>query len=96
MESCGSMEECVVDEHRVEPYTDLIEYLLRELAKECGVDIEDNTSLEAIEEKIGLFAEVSGKSRDAVVGFLNGLEEDAVVGGIQMFGKKVVAFCLFL
>ena len=72
-----------------EPNTDLNEYLLRELAKECGVDIEDNTSLEAIEEKIGLFAEVSGKSRDAVVGFLNGLEEDAVVGGIQMFGKKV-------
>ena len=30
-----------------------------------------------------------GKSRDAVVGFLNGLEEEAVAGGIQMFGKKV-------
>ena len=36
-----------------------------------------------------MFAEVSGKSRDAVVGFLNGLEEEAVAGGIQMFGKKV-------
>ena len=36
-----------------------------------------------------MFAEISGKSRDAVVGFLNGLEEDAVAGGIQMFGKKV-------
>ena len=41
------------------------------------------------EEKINMFAEISGKSRDAVVGFLNGLEEDAVAGGIQMFGKKV-------
>ena len=30
-----------------------------------------------------MFAEISGKSRDAVVGFLNGLEEDAVAGGIQ-------------
>ncbi len=89
MESCGSKHESVEEELTEEPNTDLNEYLLRELAKECGVDIEDNTSLEAIEEKIGLFAEVSGKSRDAVVGFLNGLEEDAVVGGIQMFGKKV-------
>ena len=89
MESCGSKHESVEEELAEEPNTDLNEYLLRELAKECGVDIEDNTSLEAIEEKIGLFAEVSGKSRDAVVGFLNGLEEDAVVGGIQMFGKKV-------
>ena len=89
MESCGSKHESVEEELTEEPNTDLNEYLLRELAKECGVDIEDNTSLEAIEEKIGLFAELSGKSRDAVVGFLNGLEEDAVVGGIQMFGKKV-------
>ena len=89
MESCGSKHESVGEELTEEPNTDLNEYLLRELAKECGVDIEDATSLEAIEEKIGLFAEVSGKSRDAVVGFLNGLEEDAVVGGIQMFGKKV-------
>jgi hypothetical protein len=36
-----------------------------------------------------MFAEVSGKSRDAVVGFLNGLEEDAVVQGIKFFGAKV-------
>ena len=76
MESCGSKHESVGEELTEEPNTDLNEYLLRELAKECGVDIEDATSLEAIEEKIGLFAEVSGKSRDAVVGFLNGLEED--------------------
>ena len=45
--------------------------------------------MEAIEEKLNMFAEISGKSRDAVVGFLNNLEEDAVVPGIQMFGKKV-------
>ena len=71
------------------PQTELNEFLLSELAKECGVEISDVDSLKAIDEKIDAFAEVTGKSRDAVVGFLNGLEEEAVVGGIQMFGKKV-------
>jgi hypothetical protein len=71
------------------PQTELNEFLLAELAKECGVELSDVDSLKAIDEKIDTFATVTGKSRDAVVGFLNGLEEDAVVGGIQMFGKKV-------
>ena len=53
------------------------------------MEIEDVDNPKAIEEKLDMFAEVSGKSRDAVVGFLNGLEEEAVAGGIQMFGKKV-------
>jgi len=85
--SCNSME--AIEEVIDEPQTDLNEKLLSELAKECGVELEDVTSLEAIEEKLGMFAEVSGKSRDAVVGFLNGLEEDAVVQGIKFFGAKV-------
>jgi hypothetical protein len=53
------------------------------------MEIDNVDALKAIEEKISMFAEVSGKSRDSVVGFLNGLEEDAVANGIQMFGKKV-------
>ena len=53
------------------------------------MEIEDVDNPKAIEEKLDMFAEVSGKSRDAVVGSLNGLEEEAVAGGIQMFGKKV-------
>ena len=85
MESCGSTHESVEEA----PKSEINEYLLRELAKECGVALEDQTSMEAIEEKLNMFAEISGKSRDAVVGFLNNLEEDAVVPGIQMFGKKV-------
>jgi hypothetical protein len=85
MESCGSTHESIEEA----PKSEINEYLLRELAKECGVALEDQTSMEAIEEKLNMFAEVSGKSRDAVVGFLNNLEEDAVVPGIQMFGKKV-------
>jgi len=85
MKSCGMRSEGIVQETN----TDLNEYLLSELAKECGVELEDIASYEAIEEKLDQFAEVSGKSRDAVVGFLNGLEEESVVGGIQMFGKKI-------
>lgn len=86
--SCASNES--LEELAVEgPQTDLNEKLLSELAKECGVELEDVTSIDAIEEKLGMFAEVSGKSRDAVVGFLNGLEEDAVVQGIKFFGAKV-------
>ena len=85
MESCGGTHESVEEASKSE----INEFLLRELAKECGVALEDQTSMEAIEEKLNMFAEISGKSRDAVVGFLNNLEEDAVVPGIQMFGKKV-------
>lgn len=88
MEACsGKMEN--VEEDSVSPETDLNEYLLRELAKECGVELTDTASYNTIEEKLNMFAEVTGKSRDAVVGFLNGLEEDAVGNGIKMFGAKV-------
>jgi hypothetical protein len=69
--------------------SDLNERLLSELAKEIGVEIVDTSSYDAIEEKLAQFAEVSGKSRDSVVGFLNGLEEDAITAGIQMFGRKI-------
>ena len=82
---CESLEEIAVDG----PNTDLNEYLLSELAKEVGVELTDPSSIDAIEEKLGLFAEVSGKSRDSVVGFLNGLEEDALSNGIKFFGAKV-------
>jgi uncharacterized protein YoxC len=83
--SCESIEEIAVDG----PNTDLNEYLLKELSKEVGVELTDPSSIDAIEEKLGLFSEVSGKSRDSVVGFLNGLEEDALSNGIKFFGAKV-------
>ena len=69
--------------------TDISEPVLRELAKEVGIDLDTVENYNAIEEKLGLFANVSEKSRDAVVGFLNGLEEDAITSGIQMFGAKI-------
>ena len=81
--------DAVIDEEFSLPETDINENLLRELAKEVGVELDTLESLNAIEEKINAFAEVTGKSRDAVVGFLNGLEEDALASGIQMFGRKI-------
>lgn len=89
MSECGMQREEVEGAVMEMPQTDLNERLLRELAAECGVELTDTGSIKAIEEKLAMFAEVSGKSRDAVVGFLNGLEEDSVQGGIQMFGRKV-------
>jgi len=90
VESCSGSRSESLEEIAVEgPSTDLNEYLLSELAKEVGVELTDPSSIDAIEEKLGLFAEVSGKSRDSVVGFLNGLEEDALPQGIKFFGAKV-------
>ena len=88
MEACSGMQEVATDMVQA-PETDLNEYLLRELAKEVGMELDNVDAIKAIEEKLEMFAQVSGKSRDAVVGFLNDLDEDAVAGGIQMFGKKV-------
>jgi len=90
MESgCGSHSESLEEIAMDGVNSDLNEYLLSELAKEMDVDLTDPSSMDAIEEKLGLFAEVSGKSRDSIVGFLNGLEEDAVGQGIKFFGAKV-------
>ena len=72
-----------------DPATFLDAFQLGEMARELGMKVEDVATLDAIEEKLELFAEVSGKSRNAVVEFLNSLEEDSVAGGIQMFGMKV-------
>ena len=65
------------------------ENVLRILAKECGVELKDTSSYKAIEEKINAFSSVSGKSRDAVVEFLNSLDEAALLAGVQMFGRKI-------
>jgi hypothetical protein len=87
-ESCGSKHESIEEELGL-PETDMSPRLVRELATEIGMDLATMEDYNAIEEKLKTFAEVSGKSRDSVVGFLNGLEEDSVVSGIQMFGRKI-------
>ena len=89
MEACGMDHVAVEDAVITMPDSDINEKLLMAMAEECGVKISDSASYDAIEEKLGMFASVAGKSRDAVVSFLNSLDEDAVQGGIQMFGKKV-------
>ena len=71
------------------PQTDINDTLLKELAKEVGQELESLENYDAIEEKLNTFAEVSGKTRDAVVGFLNGLDEENLSAGIQMFGRKI-------
>jgi hypothetical protein len=65
------------------------EKVLRILAKEAGVDLVNSSSYNVIEKKLNGFAKVSGKSRDAVVEFLNTLDEAALLSGIQMFGRKI-------
>lgn len=89
IESCGQQHEAIEEEGDVLPETDLNDSLLRELAKECGVELKGLDGLSSIEEKLEQFAAVTEKSRDSVVGFLNGLDEDALPNGIKMFGAKV-------
>jgi ribosomal protein S27AE len=86
MDECGAMKTEAAAEF---PSTDLSDILLREMAAEVGVDLADSTSYSAIEEKINNFARVSGKSRDAVVGFLNSLDEAALPLAIRAFGAKI-------
>jgi len=54
-----------------------------------GIELSSHDSMDAIEERLNAFATASGKSRESVVGFLNGLEEDAVGQGIKFFGAKI-------
>lgn len=57
--NCGTRES--VEEEIVETDTDLNEFLLRELAKEVGVELADSESLNAIEEKLEMFSKVTIK-----------------------------------
>ena len=81
--------EAVEEDSIEESNTALNEFLLSELAKEMGIELSSHDSMDAIEEKLNAFATASGKSRDSVVGFLNGLDEDAVGQGIKFFGAKI-------
>jgi hypothetical protein len=83
--NCESLEEIATEG----PNTELNEYLLSELAKEIGIQLSDHDSMNAIEERLNAFATASGKTKESVVGFLNGLEEDAVGNGIKFFGAKI-------
>tara|TARA_R110001592_G_scaffold138966_1_gene358582 strand:+ start:3934 stop:5223 length:1290 start_codon:yes stop_codon:yes gene_type:complete len=83
--NCESLEEIATEG----PNTELNEYLLSELAREIGIQLSDHDSMNAIEERLNAFATASGKTKESVVGFLNGLEEDAVGNGIKFFGAKI-------
>jgi hypothetical protein len=65
--------------------------LIAEMARELNMKVEDTETLAAIAEKISIFAEVSGRTPEAIVEFLNGLNEGDMASGIQMFGRKVAS-----
>ena len=65
--------------------------LIAEMARELNMRVEDTETLGAIAEKISMFAEVAGKTPEAIVEFLNGLNEGDMANGIQMFGRKVAS-----
>ena len=91
MDECGTMKYEAVEEvqENVPAKTDLDEKLLKALAEEIGIKLEGMTSYDAIEVKLNEFAKVAGKSRNAVVGFLQGLDEASLTSGIQYFGRKI-------
>ena len=83
--NCESLDEIASEG----PNSEMNEKLLSELAKEIGIELSDHDSMNAIEERLNAFATASGKTKESVVGFLNGLEEDAVGNGIKFFGAKI-------
>lgn len=83
MDDCGSMTYESADAYAMN------ERLLRELAHVMGVSLKDARAYQQIEEKLNNFARVSGKSKESVIGFLNGLDEAALPPAIRMFGLKI-------
>lgn len=71
--------------------SNMTDALIAEMAKELNMKVEDTETLSAIAEKISMFAEVAGKAPQAIVEFLNGLNEGDMANGIQMFGRKVAS-----
>lgn len=80
----GALDDSVQNNH-----TPLSELALRGLAEEVGVNIEDVDSYDAVANKINVFANVSGRTSESIVRFLNDLDEDTLPKGIKYFGAQV-------
>jgi len=63
--------------------------LVAEMASALNLRVADPQTLESIAERIGVFAEASGRSSQGIVEFLNGLNERDLASGIGMFGNRV-------
>lgn len=87
-ESCNSTHMTEADPN-FEANIPIGEGVLQELAKELGLNLQHEGTMGTLEEKLGNMATVSGKRRNAIVEFLNGLEEAQRADGIRMFGKKI-------
>lgn len=60
------------------------------IARECGIKMQSGVSaIDDIERQLNMFSQVSSKPRDAVVNFLNELDEDSMIEGVKMFGRKI-------
>lgn len=67
------------------------------VARECGIKMGKGVSaIDDIERQLDMFAKVSGKPRDVVVNFLNELDEDAMIEGVKMFGRKIAETNAFI
>lgn len=63
--------------------------LVRRIAKESGIRMESMHSLDEVELKLEQYAQATGKTRGAVIEFLEGLDDKKLSAGIQMFDRKI-------
>lgn len=90
MKECGgSTEKRLAELEEDLTETELGTSLMRRIANECGIALETMESLREVELKVQEYADVTGKSRNAVIEFLENLDADQLGTGIRMFDAKV-------
>lgn len=70
--------------------------LVRRIAKESGIRMESMHSLDEVELKLEQYAQATGKTRGAVIEFLEGLDDKKLSAGIQMFDRKLAETNAFI
>ncbi len=91
MSECGSggMDQRLAELEEDQFTSTLSAGLVRRIAEQCGIKLEGIHSLDEVEHKLEQYAQAAGKSRDAIVEFLEGLDDAQLTRGIQMFDAKV-------
>lgn len=70
--------------------------LVRRIAKESGIRMESMHSLDEIDLKLEQYARTTGKTRGAVIEFLESLDDKKLSAGIQMFDRKLAETNAFI
>lgn len=70
--------------------------LVRRIAKESGIRMESMHSLDEIDLKLEQYARATGKTRGAVIEFLESLDDKKLSAGIQMFDRKLAETNAFI